>query len=50
MDKLTDRIKELESALQRIRPVPAMLIAGKSVRNLDEILLECDKALQPNPD
>jgi len=32
-------------ALSVIRPVPELILGGKPVRNLDEILCECDGAL-----
>lgn len=36
----------LREALEMIRPVPELMLAMQSVRNLDEILLFCDKALK----
>ena len=35
-----------KDALARIRPVPEKMIQGKPVRDLDEILAECDKVLE----
>ena len=37
---------KMKDALSRIRPVPEKMIWGKSIRDLDEILAECDKALE----
>ena len=36
---------QLKDALVRLRPVPEQLIRSQPVKDLDETLLECDKAL-----
>ena len=37
---------EVRDALDRIRPVPAMIQNRLPVRNLDEIYAECDRAMK----
>lgn len=37
---------QAKDALNKIRPIPETILRGKPVKNLDEILLECDKALE----
>lgn len=39
-----------KDALQRIRPVPAKLFLGTPIRDLDEILSECDSILKLGAD
>ena len=36
---------QVRDALERIRPIPSMILQKKSVRNLDEVYAECDRAL-----
>lgn len=36
---------QAKDALKRLRPVPERVLRGEPVRNLDEILSECDTAL-----
>jgi len=36
---------QVRDALERIRPIPSMILQRKTVRNLDEVYAECDRAL-----
>ena len=45
-EKLIEICRKLTDALERIRPVPERLLKKIPVRNLDEILAECDDALK----